>query len=143
VRDARHGDRLRPGTVYLASPDRHLVVNPDLTLGMEDGRRIRGTLSSAKPLFESASNVCGPGVVAVVLSGSGFDATDGVQSVKAEGGVVIAQHPESAQFPSMPLSAIKTGEVDLILPLEQIAPTLLRLVGHAGGTSTTPVAPAT
>ena len=132
VKDAEIGDVMRPGTIYLAAPDLHLVVRPDLTLGMMDGQRIRGALSSANPLFQSASNALGAGVVAVVLSGSGFDATDGVQAVKAEGGVVIAQHPETAQFPSMPLSAIKTGEVDHVVPLDEIAPTLLRLVGHAG-----------
>jgi two-component system chemotaxis response regulator CheB len=133
---------MRPGTIYLAPPDLHLIVKPDLTLGMMDGQRIRGTLSSANPLFVSASTALGAGVVAVVLSGSGFDATDGIQSVRTEGGVVIAQHPETAQFASMPLSAIKTGDVDHIVALEDIAPTLLRLVARSGDGTNAPRAAA-
>ncbi len=136
VRPAQEGDVMRRGTVYVAPAHLHLVVQPDRTLGFMDGRRIRGTLSSANPLLESASAALGPGVIAVVLSGAGLDATDGVQSVRAGGGVVIAQHPETAEFSGMPLSAIKTGDVDLIVHLEDIASTLVSLVGTGGAPST-------
>jgi len=134
------GDVMRSATVYVAPADLHLVVGPGLQLRLADGQRIRGTLSSANPLFHSASAALGAGLVAVVLTGAGFDGTDGVQSVKAAGGVVIAPHPETAEFPSMPSSAIKTGAVDLIVPLAEIAPALLRLVGRPPGTP--PIAPA-
>lgn len=64
-----------------------------------------------------------------MLTGSGTDGTDGVQTVKGMGGLVIAQEPASAAFGTMPQSAIGTGAVDHVLPLERIAPTLVRLVG--------------
>lgn len=128
VRDAVQGASLESGVVYLAPADQHLLVTPDRTLSFSDGRRIRHLLSSANPLFTSAALSIGPRLIAVVLTGSGFDATDGVQAVKAAGGVVIAQDPTTSKFPSMPASAVATGAVDLVLPLEEIGPALCRLV---------------
>jgi two-component system chemotaxis response regulator CheB len=60
--------------------------------------------------------------VAVVLTGSGMDGTDGVQAIKAHGGTVIAQNPATSPHPGMPSAAIRTETVDFILPLEEIAP---------------------
>jgi two-component system, chemotaxis family, protein-glutamate methylesterase/glutaminase len=127
VKEADEGERPRPGTVYLAPPDEHLVVQGDGLLHRTDGRRIRHLRSSANPLFESAAQVLHGEVIAVVLTGSGADGTDGVQSVKRGGGTVLAQEPASAAFPGMPRSALATGAVDEVLPLERIAPRLVEL----------------
>lgn len=127
IKQAEPGERLSAGIVYVAPADFHLVVAPDRTLQFMDGRRIKFLRSSANPLFESAAQVLGGRVIAVVLTGGGSDATDGVQAVKSMGGIVIAQDPEHAQHPSMPLSAIRTGAVDHVLPLHAIAPMLVQL----------------
>lgn len=119
---------IQAGTVYVAPADFHLVIRPDRTFAHCNGTRIRGVLSSANPLLESVAERFGSHAIAVVLTGYGCDATDGVQAVKAAGGTIIAQHPETAFQPSMPLSAIKTGDVDRILPLDEIAPALCALV---------------
>jgi two-component system chemotaxis response regulator CheB len=132
VKHAAEGERIEPGTVYVAPAGLHLRVNPDQTFALADGSRIRFARSSANPLFETAAQVYGPGAIAVVLSGYGRDGTDGVQAVKSRGGTVIAQDEESSQQFSMPRSAIETGAVDKVLPLEQIGPALARLA--AGGT---------
>ena len=128
---ARSRERLHPGTVYVASPELHLVVHPDHTLGYVDGVKIRHLRSSANPLFVSASQVFGRGVIAVVLSGLDSDGTDGVQSVKEEGGVVIAQHPSSCEQAAMPRSAIATGCADFVVPLDKIGDTLVQLAQKA------------
>ena len=86
--------------------------------------------SSANPLFASAAQTFGDGVIAVVLTGGDRDATDGVQTVKRRGGIVIAQDEPSSVAFSMPRSAIETGCVDSILPLHDIAPELLRRARH-------------
>ena len=113
--------------MYLAPPDLHLTVHRDDTFGLSDGRKIRHVRSSANPLFESAAEAFGGRVVAVVLTGGDRDAPDGVQSVKTYGGTVIAQdEPTSVHF-NMPRSAIETGCVDWVLPLEKIAPILVDL----------------
>jgi two-component system chemotaxis response regulator CheB len=128
VKTAAEGEHLHPGTVYIAPPDKHLVIKPDQTLTLSDGRRIRFLLSSANPLFTSAAETFHDRVIAVVLTGGDSDATDGVQSVKAAGGIVIAQNEATSEHFSMPKSAIKTGCVDYVLPIAHIGPTLVRLV---------------
>lgn len=129
VREAETGGALEPGTVYIAKPSRHLTVTVDRRFEYSDGHRIRHLLSSANPLFASAAAAFGHGAIAVVLSGSGSDGTDGVQEVKSQGGVVIAQDEATAEHFGMPGSAIETGVVDYVLPIQEIAPALLRLVG--------------
>lgn len=128
VRLASQGETIEPGRVYLARADNHLTVTPDRTFMYRDGTRIRFTRSSANPLFESAAKVFGGRVVAVVLTGGGHDATDGVQGVKAHGGVIIAQDPMTSEHWSMPQSAIESGAVDYVLPLDSIGPTIQRIV---------------
>jgi two-component system, chemotaxis family, protein-glutamate methylesterase/glutaminase len=118
---------LRSGHVYLTPPDRHVVLQPDRTFATHDGRRIRHVLSSANPLLESAARVLGEGVIAVILTGYGSDGTDGVQAVKANGGLVIAQDERTAFAPSMPASAAASGAVDLVLAADAIGPALVRL----------------
>jgi len=131
VRIPGFGDAIRPGCVYLARPDLHLTIEPTRRFVHVDVTRVRGVLSSANPLFSSAADVFHDRMIAVVLTGSGFDATDGVQTVKTHGGIVIVQDPATAQHSSMPTSAIGTGVVDRVLPLEAIAPALVEITGLA------------
>jgi two-component system chemotaxis response regulator CheB len=132
VKQAEDGDQLRPGTIYVAPPDFHLILGPNRTLELHDGRRIKFLRSSANPLLESAARALDGRVIAVVLTGTGSDAADGVQTVKRLGGIVIAQDPSHAQHPGMPAAAIETGVVNFVLPLEEIAPMLVRLAGPNG-----------
>ena len=74
----------------------------------------------------------GPGRVRdrIILSGTGTNGSLGLRFVKAEGGIVLVQNPDSAAFPGMPRSAIGTGVVDLVLPPDQMPSALLRLASH-------------
>ena len=128
VRTAKPGERLEAGTVYLAPPRHHLIIRPDLTLDLMDGHKIKYLHSSANPLFESAAYSLNGRVVAVVLTGSGTDGTNGVQTVKGMGGVVLVQDPATTAYATMPLSAIGTGAVDHVLPLGRIPSELIKLV---------------
>jgi len=125
---ASSGDHVSPGVVYLARPDRHLTVRPDRHFEYTDGKRIKFVSSSANPLLETAARAFEGRVIAVVLTGRGSDATDGVQTVKAYGGVVIAQEPASSEHSHMPESAVKTGAVDYVLPLAAIGPAINAIV---------------
>jgi two-component system chemotaxis response regulator CheB len=130
VKTAEPSEVLRPGTVYLAPPHLHLAVRP---VGLTNGRRIHHHLSSADQLFASAAESLGGRVVAVVLTDGDRDGTDGVQAVRAGGGV-LAQDEATSAFFDMPRSAIATGCVDRVLPLVEIVPALVELVtGHAVG----------
>ncbi|HEU5169903.1 MAG TPA: chemotaxis protein CheB [Gemmatimonadales bacterium] len=127
------GEALQPGTAYVAPASTHLVVRPDRTLAVTDGRKIRHLRSSANPLLESAAAGLQRRMIAVVLAGGGRDATDGVQTVKARGGTVIAQDEAAYEYFGMPGSAIgsgaaiETGAVDRILPLGAIGSALVEL----------------
>jgi two-component system chemotaxis response regulator CheB len=128
VKDAIAGEALKPGTVYLARADEHLTITEDFRFKYTDGHRIRYVFSSANPLFASAAKIYGKNAIAVVLSGMDGDGTDGVKAIKAHGGIAIAQDKTTSKHFDMPHSAIATGAVDHILPLQEIAPMLIRLV---------------
>jgi two-component system chemotaxis response regulator CheB len=83
---------------------------------------------SAEPLFASVAEVYGKNAIAVVLTGGDGDGSFGVQIIKDKGGRVIAQDQPTSENFSMPETSIKTGDVDYILPLDQIAPMLIALV---------------
>jgi len=122
------GDVMRAGTVYVARPDLHLVLQPDRTFACHDGARIEHLLSSADPLLYSAAQVLGPRLLAVVLTGGGHDGARGVLEVHDRGGTVIAQDRATSQAFGMPSSAIATGGVTYTLPLERIPTALSELV---------------
>jgi two-component system chemotaxis response regulator CheB len=143
VRMAVDGQAVEAGVVYLARSDQHLLVTLDGTFLYFNGGRIRHLQSSANPVMESAAAAFGRRPIAVVLSGTGRDGTDGVQSVKAHGGIVIAQDQASSEHWAMPQSAVKSGAVDYVLPLDDIGAALDavvhgRPIGH--GSAAGPVA---
>jgi two-component system chemotaxis response regulator CheB len=127
VKHAAEGDRLHPGTVFIALPDRHLVVNPDGTLSLCHSGRVRHVRPSGDVLFASLAISCQDRAIAVVLTGGDDDGATGARLVQAMGGTVIAQDEASAEHPAMPRAAIATGAVDHVLPLGQIAPLLEHL----------------
>src|SRR5207253_5796441 len=128
VVQASEGDRVVPGTVFIAPPDRHLLVNSDGTLSLTQSELVHFVRPSADLLFESVAASYKDRAIAVVLSGSGSDGAMGVQAIKKMGGTVLAQNKETAEFFGMPGAAAQTGSVDFALPLEEIAPSLVTLV---------------
>jgi two-component system chemotaxis response regulator CheB len=132
VKEITPGTTPAPGTVYVAPPDLHAVFHPDHTFGLVNGHRIRHVLSSANPLFAIAASAFDGRLLAVVPTGYDSDGTDGVQAVKALGGTVIAQDRATSESFAMPATAIRSGAVDLVLPLPDIAPALVRLAEADG-----------
>ena len=130
VTDARDGELFRPARAYLAPADHHLLVNADGTFSLTRSERVHGTRPAAERLFESAAKSLRERIIAVVLTGGDGDGENGVRIVKEMGGQVIAQDEETSEFFGMPSAAIRTGAVDFILPLHQIAPKLMSLVGR-------------
>lgn len=125
VKLAEEGESARPGTVYIAPPDRHLLVGPDGTLSLSQSELVHFLRPSADLLFESVAGAYGARAIAVVLTGTGNDGAMGVDAVKSRGGTVIAQDPQTAEFRGMPEAAEGTGTVDFVLPLNEI-PTVIR-----------------
>jgi two-component system chemotaxis response regulator CheB len=133
VKQAEEADVLAPGTVYIAPPNRHLLVNPDGTLSLSQSELVHFVRPSADLLFESVAASYRERAIAVVLSGTGIDGAMGVRAIKKMGGTVIVQDEQTSQFYGMPRAAARTGEVDFVLPLEQISSALVTLVtAHDG-----------
>ncbi|MFF4797355.1 chemotaxis protein CheB [Streptomyces sp. NPDC001351] len=128
VKLAEDHERTRPGTVYIAPPDRHLLVGPGGLLTLTDSELVHFVRPSADLLFESVAGAYGSRAIACVLTGTGRDGAMGVDAVKSRGGTVIAQDPATAEFRGMPEAAVGTGTVDFVLPLEEIAAVIRGLV---------------
>jgi two-component system chemotaxis response regulator CheB len=130
VKEAQEGEGLRAGVVYLAPPDRHLLVNANATLSLSRTELVHFVRPSADLLFESLAASFKDRALAVVLTGSGTDGALGLHAIKKMGGRVIAQDEQTSEFFGMPDAAIRTGVVDMILPLDQIAPAMLTWVSR-------------
>jgi two-component system chemotaxis response regulator CheB len=120
------GEPLQPGRVYVAPPDRHLLVVDGL-IRTSRGPRQNGLRPSADPLFRSAALYGGPRTIAVVLSGTLDDAALGAATVERLGGRVIVQDPADAAYNSMPRCALATTRHPEIRPGGKIADLLIRL----------------
>jgi two-component system chemotaxis response regulator CheB len=133
VTEAKQGERAVPGTVYLAPPDHHLLIDASGVLTLTHTELVHFVRPSADLLFESAAAGFGERAIAVVLSGSGSDGTMGVRAIKKMGGTVIVQDQQTSEYYGMPGAAVQTGAVDFVLPLEEIAPALQTLVSGQSG----------
>jgi two-component system chemotaxis response regulator CheB len=124
--NARNGSRLRPGRIYVAPPDHHLVIEPG-HVRITKGPRENRFRPAIDPLFRSAAQVYGPAAIGVVLTGHLDDGTAGLWAIKQLGGVTIVQDPEDALFPSMPENAIRHVKVDYVVPIADVPALLVRL----------------
>lgn len=123
------GQALRPGHVYVAPPDHHLLIEPG-HLRLSNGPRENGYRPAIDALFRTAAASYGPQVVAALLSGYLDDGTMGLLRVHRAGGVTIAQDPADAEAPDMPANAIRFARPQHVLPGDAIAPLLTELTGR-------------
>lgn len=133
------GLRVEANRIYVAPPNA-LVTLDDGLLQVRVPARVRGEHGPIDNLFASLARDRGARAIGVVLSGSGSDGSAGVRAIRAAGGATFAQD-SSAEFRSMPDSAIATGCVDHVLPAEAIARELCLGAGAGGGGLAPPAAP--
>jgi two-component system CheB/CheR fusion protein len=129
VREATELDELRPNSVYVIPPGKPLRLQGRRLVPGEAGSELDGPMAIDQ-LFTSLAAACGEKAIAVVLSGAGGGAS-GLREIKAAGGMIMAQEPGTAEFDAMPRSAIATGLVDLILPIEKMADALAGYIKHS------------
>jgi two-component system chemotaxis response regulator CheB len=136
VREGVDEEVVKPGRIYVAPGGRHMrVVRKGLggVIALDDGPPVNFCKPAVDPLFTSAIDVWQGGVLAVILTGMGSDGTRGGKQIVAAGGSVIAQDEASSVVWGMPGAAAQAGICAAVLPLQQIAPKLVRL--FAGGNS--------
>lgn len=128
VHQATDGEKIRPGVVYVAAPNLHLLAEPGAVRLLRTPA-VHFSRPSIDLLFESVAVNYGQRAIGVVLSGSGRDGAAGIQAIKAAGGATMAEDPATSEFSSMPYAAIATGSVDIVLPIARLAKTLINLCG--------------
>jgi two-component system chemotaxis response regulator CheB len=114
------GEPLRPGRIYVAPPDHHLLVMGGI-VRLSTGPRHQGHRPAADPLFLSAALTAGTRTIAVVLSGTLDDGSAGSAAVENRGGLVLIQDPAESAYEGMPRAALAATRQALVLPLREIA----------------------
>jgi two-component system chemotaxis response regulator CheB len=114
-----NGERLRPGRIYVAPPDHHLLIEPG-RVQLSKGPRENRFRPAIDPLFRSAAQAYGPAAIGVILSGSLDDGVAGLWTIKQLGGTAVVQDPAQALFPSMPENAMARVAVDYVVAMSDM-----------------------
>ena len=134
---ATDGDVLKKSRIYIAPPNRHLIVD-GLRLALGEGARENNARPAIDPMLRSAAVCCGARTVGVVLTGTLGDGASGLWSVKQAGGISVVQDPADAEFSEMPLTALNRAEPDHIVRLADM-PALLNGLAHQQAGEAKPV----
>lgn len=127
VKEAEMNEPIRPGTIYFAPPNYHLLVEDDSTLSLSTTGKVNFSRPSIDVLFESAALVYTKYLIGVILTGANSDGASGLKTIKDFGGTAIVQNPCSSTSPAMPRAALKIAKPQLRLKLEEIADNLNQL----------------
>jgi two-component system chemotaxis response regulator CheB len=130
AREGVDGEPVRAGQIYIAPGGRHMRVDRrggEATIAIVDGPMVNFCKPSVDPLFSSAAEVWGAKCLALVLTGMGCDGTNGAAELVAAGGAVIAQDEATSVVWGMPGSVTHAGLCSSVLPLDRIAPAVIRL----------------
>lgn len=125
---AQDGEPIESGRIYVAPPDRHLLVDEGV-LRLSQEPRENGHRPAVDPLFRTASLFFGSRTVGVVLSGTQDDGTAGLKELRRNGGLAVVQSPEDAMYAAMPKHAIDSAEPDHVLDIPGIVALLVELDG--------------
>jgi two-component system CheB/CheR fusion protein len=138
VREATMSMRVEPDVVYVIPPSAELTVAGG-RLHLAEPAQPRGRRLPIDVLFCSLAHDQGENAIGVVLSGMGSDGTIGLQAIKGQGGLTLAQAPASAQFDSMPKSAIDAGACDIIAPAAELPRRILLVAANKTGAAPRPL----
>lgn len=121
VKEAEEKEQISRNTIYVAPADYHLLIENDFTFSLDYSEKVNYSRPSIDITFQSASEVYGDKLAALLLSGANADGSEGLETIKANGGIVAVQNPSSALVAYMPEQAIKRVKTDFILNIEEIS----------------------
>lgn len=125
VKQADEKEEIKKAMVYIAPPDYHLLMEDNFRFSLSSDSLVNFSRPSIDVLFETASEACGEKLIAIILSGANEDGARGISKIRKNKGITIAQKPDSAECSIMPEAAIKTGNIQKVLTIEQIITFLL------------------
>ena len=120
VKEAGDKDELTPGTIFLAPPDYHLLIEKNKTITLDASEKVNYSRPSIDVTFETAADAYGQKMICMLLSGANADGVDGLQTAKKLGSYIIVQDPDSAEVPYMPREAVENVPVDLLLNYDNL-----------------------
>jgi two-component system chemotaxis response regulator CheB len=125
---AKNAGNLKPGHLYMAPSDHHLMIGEDLKMLVTKGAQENRSRPAIDPLFRSAAVAFGPGVIGILLTGYLDDGTSGMKAIQRCGGTCIVQDPDDAEYPDMPRNAMTNVDVDHCLPIAEMGGLLYKLI---------------
>jgi len=128
VKEAVDGESIREGEAYIAPGGVHLLVDKNGRTALSSAAPVNYVRPSADVMMQSVAEVYGPAVVGVILTGMGRDGAEGMSRIKEKGGHTVVQSPGSALIASMPKAVINKGAADEVVPLEEVAPAVIRFL---------------
>jgi two-component system chemotaxis response regulator CheB len=136
VKEAEDKELIRPGVVYFAPPNYHLLVETDGAVSLSCDDPVLYSRPSIDVLFESAADAYGAELIGIILTGANSDGAKGLRRVSEAGGMAIAQNPNTAEVGTMPAAAIEACPKARSLALSEIANLLIQVPNptpsHAG-----------
>ncbi len=129
IKEVEEKDNIKPGIVYICPADYHVLLEQDHSFSLDYSERVHFSRPSIDVTFRSASDVYGPGLVGLVLSGGNADGADGLAYIQENGGLAVVQDPRTAEVPYMPQQAISRNQPDFIIPADEL-PFFIRGLFH-------------
>ncbi|PTN09789.1 chemotaxis protein CheB [Mangrovibacterium marinum] len=130
VKEAEMNEPARPGFVYFAPPNYHLLIENNFCFSLSADEKLNFSRPSIDVLFESAAWVYKQALIGVILTGANSDGADGLKVVKQLGGTTLVQNPCTALAPVMPRFALTLARPDFRINLERVAPKLIELTSQ-------------
>jgi two-component system, chemotaxis family, protein-glutamate methylesterase/glutaminase len=129
---ARDGDLVRKARIYIAPPNRHLLLDGE-HVSLAEGPRENNARPSIDPMLRSTALCCGGRAIGVVLTGTLGDGASGLWAIRHGGGIAVVQDPKDAAFSEMPLTALDRAKPDHVASLDEMPALLERLVRQPAG----------
>lgn len=121
IKEAEDKETIRPGVVYFAPSNYHLLVEKDGTLALSSDETVNYARPSVDVLFESAADAYGEALTGIILTGANEDGAQGLEAISRSGGVCIVEQPSDAYASAMPEAALQACRNATALSLDQIA----------------------
>jgi two-component system chemotaxis response regulator CheB len=128
VEEADEKEKICGGKVYLAPANYHLLIEADHTFSLTVDAKINFSRPAIDVLFETAAAVYQQHVIGILLTGANSDGARGLYKIKQAGGIAIVEDPHTAEVPDMPRSALDLFKVDYVRSLNEIYPTIKRII---------------
>ena len=121
VKEVEEKEQINTNTIYIAPQDYHVLVEDDRSFSLDYSEKTHFSRPSIDVSFTSAAVIYQQHLLCILLSGANADGTKGFEDIKENGGVTIAQKPETAEISYMPENAINNDVVDMVLTTDEIA----------------------